>query len=60
MFKSEKHNLIANIIIWILAVILVFNVVSFDPPVWFYILVPLLMSTSIIRSIYRIRKQLRE
>lgn len=53
MFKSEKYNLITNIIIWIAALIIIYNVILFEPPLWFNILFPLIMAIPIIRSIYK-------
>ncbi|GGJ77078.1 hypothetical protein GCM10007111_43420 [Virgibacillus kapii] len=57
MFKSEKHNLIANIIVWIAAIIVIYNAILFEPPLWFNILFPLILGIPIIKNIYRIVKK---
>ncbi|MBM7578636.1 hypothetical protein [Jeotgalibacillus terrae] len=56
MFKSEKHNLIANILVWILVLIVVFNTIRFDPPLWFNILMPAITAIPIFKSIYKLRR----
>lgn len=56
MFKSEKHNLIADIVLRIAAIIIIYSVSSFEKLLWFNILFPLLIILPIIGKVYRLQK----
>lgn len=56
MFKSEKHNLIADIILGIAAIIIVYSVSSFEKNLWFNVLFPLLIFIRPIGIIYKMYK----
>lgn len=49
MFKSEVHNLIGNLVIWVLATI-TFFIVLHDRPLWFKIVLSLLMGFAVFKS----------
>ncbi len=57
MLKSEKHNLVANILVWIAALIIIYNAITFEPSLWFNISFPLIMGIPTFRSIRRILKK---
>lgn len=57
MFKSEKHNLIADITFRIIALIVIYSSITFKPPLWFNILFPLLTGLPIIEGVYKMLRK---
>lgn len=57
MFKSEKHNLILNVIILIVGLIVIYSVIPFSPPLWFNIVYPLIIGIPVIGSVYKILRK---
>lgn len=57
MFKSEKHNLIADITFWIISLIVIYSIITFKPPLWFNILLPLLMGLPVIVGVYNMLRK---
>lgn len=57
MFTSEKHNLIAGITFMIIALIVVYSTITFKPPLWFNILLPLLVGLPVIEGVYKILRK---
>lgn len=57
MFKSEKDNLIANVLGWIAALVIIYSAINFKPPLWFNIAFPLIMGVPTFGTIRRILKR---
>ena len=60
IFKSKKHNLIADITFWIIGLIVIYSIITFKPPLWFNILLPLLMGLPVIVGVYKMLRKDRD
>ncbi len=57
ILKNEKHNLIGDIIFRIITLVVTYSVMTFEPPLWFNIIFPLLVGMPVVTSFYKLHRK---